>query len=347
MKYHRIAAAVCGLSLVLCACGNSGTVVPQRKTKLAPPFSALSEIKAGRKNIYLIVKDLDSDYWRVVIDGAKDAGADFGCNVYYSGTYAEEDWKFQEDLLEDALRKHADAVVIAPDDSVRLAPKISELQQKDVQVILIDTGANTDDYSLCLMTDNLAAGQQAAEEMLSLMREKGHTDSDPVQIGVMVSTSHSQTINERLAGFIGYWTQHAPDGWQVLPDIKCFDDNAEYARVLAEQMLKENAGITGLFGTNNSATIALCDELMEEGRTDVAMVGFDYSPSFLELMTSPDYCAASIVQRQYDMSYEGIQAALNCIDGKKMPVKFMDMGVVTVNGETMYDAEVQEILSHN
>ena len=103
----------------------------------------------------------------------------------------------------------------------------------------------------------------------------------------------------------------------------------------------------GLFGGPSADDERRCDELMEEGRTDVAMVGFDYSPSFLELMTSPDYCAASIVQRQYDMSYEGIQAALNCIDGKKMPVKFMDMGVVTVNGETMYDAEVQEILSHN
>lgn len=342
----KLIGLLCCAAVLLCACTREASVVPQRQTKLAPPFAPLTEIRAGRKNLYLIVKNLDSTYWQVMIAGARDAGDAYDCNIYYSGTYGEGDWDLQADLLNDCVKRKADAVLVAPDDSVKLAPKVSEVYQKGIPVVMVDTTANTEDYDICFMTDNLLAGRNAAMEMIELMHRKGHANSDPVQIGVMVSTTYSQTINERLAGFFEYWTQNAPPNWQIIQDIKCLEGNTELAVPYTEMLMDDYPGLTGVFGTNDGPTAGLARALQENGRTDIGIVGFDYSEPIATLIASPDYDAATILQRQYDMSYRGVEAALELIDGKTMPIKFVDMGVVTVNSETIRTPEVQEVIKH-
>ena len=343
----KLTALLCCAAVFLCSCAQDFAVVPQRKTKLAPPFAPLTEIRAGRKNIYIIVKNLDSSYWEVTLSGAKDAGDALNCNVYYSGTYAESDWDLQAELLSSCIKKKADAVLIAPDDSVRLAPMVSEVYQKGIPVVLIDTTVNTEKYDVCYMTDNLIAGQNAAAEMIEVMRRKGHTDTDPVQIGVMVCTASSQTINERLAGFSQYWSQHAPAAWQIIPDVRIFEGTAEETMPYAEELLEDYPDITGVFGTNDCTTAGLAKALQEHERHDIGIVGFDYADEIMELIVNPDYEASTIIQRQYDMSYQGIEAALELIDGKTAPLKFVDMGVVTVNEQTLQSPEVQNVIVHN
>ena len=135
--------AIMCISFVGCADkkNNSPEVEP------GPDFFPLTEIKDGRKNIYLIVKTLaNNNYWEVLMDGAKDSADFLDCNVYVSGSYAESDWKTQERLLGDAISANADGVVIAPDDSVNLAGKIDEVYLAGIPVVLIDTTANPDNY---------------------------------------------------------------------------------------------------------------------------------------------------------------------------------------------------------
>ncbi len=343
----KLMGLLCCAAILMCSCAQNTAGVTERKTKLAPSFAPLTEIRAGRRNLYIIVKNLDSDYWRVTLDGAKAAGNDYNCNIYYSGTYAESDWDLQAELLDDCVKKKADAVLIAPDDSVRLAPKVSEVYHKGIPVVLIDTTANTDDYNICYMTDNLIAGQNAAAEMIDLMHRKGYDDASPVRIGVMVCTTTSQTINERLAGFFQYWAQNAPQGWKIIQDIRCFEGTAEETVPYAEALMQEYPDITGVFGTNDCTTAGLAKALEENERTDIGIVGFDYSDEIMRLIRNPDFDASTIVQRQYDMSHDGVKAAMQIINGKTMPVKFVDMGVVVVNDETLHSVKVQKVLVHN
>ena len=271
----------------------------------------------------------------------------FGCNVYYSGTYSETDWEYQAELMDDCVRNHADAILISPDDSVMLAPKISEVYATGIPVILIDTIANTEDYDLCYMTDNLIAGQNAAEAMLSLLQERGFQKSDAVGIGIMVGSVTSQTINERLAGFFQFWTQNAPENWKIITDIVSYDGNTGLAEELARDMLEKYPEINGVYGTNNGPTVGFAKTLKELNRTDISVVGFDYSDAIAELIASPDFSAATMLQRQFNMSYEGVTSALSLIAGEESSIKFIDTGVVTVNSHTLETPEVQEVIAHN
>ena len=319
----RIFALLMGVFLIalLSGCAKGGK--EEQVSMPSPDFKALNEVQDGRKNIYLIVKNLDSSYWKVMIDGARDGGDAFGCNVYFSGTYVETDWEEQERLLDAAADAGADAVLLAPDDSVMLSEKIDETYRKGIPIVLLDTMANTDSYDVCYMTDNLMAGQQAAGEMIAQLKKNGVAESDRIQIGLQLGAASSQTISERLAGFFKYWSKNAPESWEVIPDIKCNDGYLDKAVECAEELL-EYPNLRGVFGTNNSSTRGFARVVKEHGRKDIVVIGFDYS-----------------------MSYTGIETALRLMGGEEVPAKFVDMGVVVVNRDTINQAEVQEALRHN
>ena len=251
--------------------------------------------------------------------------------------------KYKDDLLAESM---ADAIMLAPDDSVLLSEKIDEIYNKGIPVVLIDTITNTDNYDVCYMTDNLMAGQNAAEEMISLLRKNGTSDSDSIQIGIQVGATSSLTIIERLAGFFQYWSKNAPTSWEVIPNIKCNEGSVDKAVECAEELL-EYPNLKGVFGTNNGSTVGFAKVIKEQERKDIALVGFDYSDEIAELIDNDEYIVSTILQKQYNMGYTGVESALGLANGQKMPVKFADTGVVVVNKDTINQAEVQEALIHN
>ena len=348
MNKIKAAALAAAVSVLLSACEHS---VPQEEDtdeiEPAPPFSALGEVKEGRKNVYVIIKNLESTYWQVVVDGAKDAAVDFDCNVYFSGSHSELDWESQARLVDEALAADADAVIFAPNDSVQLADKVEKVYDSDAKIVLVDTAANTDSYDVCYMTDNLMAGQKAAAEMLKQLRANGNGNDSSLKVGIQVGSIASQTINERLAGFLQHWVRYAPEGWEVISDIKSNDGDIEKGCGLTRDLMNDYPDLKGVFGCNNGSTVALAKVIMDEHRTDIALVGFDYSDEMEQLIKSDEYAASSLVQRQYYMSYTGIETALRLIDGENSDVKFVDTGIVVVNRDNLDYPEVKDILSHN
>lgn len=346
-EMKRITAFVISMVMCLSLSGCMKQTDEAPTIQPAPDFVPLNETIEGRKNVYLIVKILEnSSYWEVIIDGVKDGGDDFDCNVYVSGSYSEVDWESHERLLDDAAAAGADAILLAPNNSVNLSEKIDEVYQQGIPIVLIDTIANTDNYDICYMTDNLMAGQKAAEEMIALLRKNGTADSESVQIGIQVGTTSSLTIIERLAGFYQYWGKHAPAGWEVIPDIKCNEGDVDKAVVCAEELL-DYPNLKGVFGTNNGSTVGFAIAVKEQERKDIAVVGFDYSDEIAELINDDTYLVSTVLQKQYDMGYTGVASALELINGEEIPVRFVDTGVIIVNHDTLEQPEVQEALLHN
>ena len=343
----RIAALFIGFVLCLSLVGCKKSANVEQEVRPAPEFAPLTEIVEGRKNVYLIVKIIEnSSYWDVIIDGARNGGNDFDCNVYYSGSYVETDWESHERLLNEAAAAGADAVILAPDDSVNLSEKIDELYDRGIPIVLIDTIANTDSYDVCYMTDNLMAGQKAAEEMISLLRKEGTSDSESLKVGIQVGSTSSLTIIERLAGFFQYWSKNAPTSWEVIPDIKCNEGSVDKAVKCTEELL-EYPDLKGVFGPNNGSTVGLARVIAERELKDIAVVGFDYSEEIAALIDDGGYTVSTILQKQYDMGYTGVKSALALTAGEKMPEKFSDTGIVVVNKDTIDRDEVREALLHN
>ena len=340
------AAAVLTALVMLASCGAKPEPANDDNKPL-PEFTALNDTVSGRKNVYIIIKNVDSSYWKVILDGAGAGGDEFDCNVFGSGTYNETDWQGQQELIDKAIDAGADGIILAPDDSVKLAGTVEELYTSDMPIVLVDTTANTDKYDICYMTDNLMAGQQAAEELIRQLHESGSTDSDKLKVGMQVGATTSQTINERIAGFSRYWSENAPENWEMIQDIKCNEGDIDKAVQCAEELFDEYSDIKGVFATNNGSTVGFAKVIAERQLKDVAVVGFDYSEEMAALIKSEDFTASTMLQRQFDMSRLGVGSVMSIIGGEKPEVQFIDTGVVVVNRSTLNDPEVVEMLKHS
>jgi ribose transport system substrate-binding protein len=103
--------------------------------------------------------------------------------------------------------------------------------------------------------------------------------------------------------------------------------------------------LKGVFGPNNGSTVGFVTGLTESKRTDIAMVGFDFSSEIETMIRSGEYNVASVVQRQYYMGYDGVKNALDLANGKTISEKTIDTGVVIVDKDNVDTPDVQSIIN--
>lgn len=298
------------------------------------------------KTIYVIVKVLGNQYWSVLQAGAEKAGEDLGCKVVVVGTALESDIEGQLTLLQNAVSAQADGIVIAPLDSVSLDKPITEAHNSFIPVVLVDTVINSDNYSAALLTNNVAAGKAAAEELLGRMREAGISEDEESQVAIQVGSTGSQTIIDRVKGFNEYWDANAPKAWTVLnEDIKVNEGDISKAVGFCQDFLTTYPNLKAVFGPNNGSTVGFVTGLTEAQRNDIIMVGFDFSAEIETMIRSGEYNVASVVQRQYFMGYDGVKTALELANGGSVAEKNIDTGVVLVDSDNVDSEEVQGIIN--
>ena len=337
------AAFILGAAVLMTGCG-SGKDSPA-ETAEVQGFEPVTQIKDGQKNVYVILKVMTSQYWQDIIDGITKAGLDSGCNVYVGGPLGEGDWEDQAKLLDEAVNEHkADAVILSPASSSALVGKIGEIYKNGTPVILVDTIINGEDYNTCYMTDNLQAGGLAAEEMLDQLISSGLSEEDSASIAIQITSTSSQTVIDRLAGFNSYWSVNAPENWKVLDEVKLNNGDKEKAKQNCIDLLEAYPDIKGFFGCNNSSTVGFVNGLNEKGREDVVLVGFDYADETAALVASDKHRVSTIVQNQYNMGYDGLMNAVDIINGGQSDYKFVDTGAVVINhgNYKQYEAEVSK-----
>ena len=307
-------------------------------------FEAITEINPDSPDVYLIVKALNNNYWDTITKCVADAAKKQGCNIYYSGSQVETDVETQIVLLQKAVDAGADAIIIAPDDSLVLSEPITTVYERGIPVVLIDTTITAENYDVCFMTDNLLAGKVAAAEMIYQLQQNGCKENETVSIAVQVGSGSSQTISERLAGFTQYWSECAPEKWTIIEEVKINNGNIDVAEEIGNEFLKQYSEIKGMFGCNNGSTVGFAKAIMNHHRTDIALIGFDYSDEMAAIIDNPDYCAETILQRQDLMASQAVSSVMDLLDGKQSQVKFVDTGIKIISKETIQTEEVQEIL---
>lgn len=344
-----LAAAMAVTGLVGCSSKSTGgaaeTTVAESTSKEAAE-STTAEAKAGDKTIYVIVKVLGNQYWSVLQAGAEQAGRELGCNVVVVGTALESDIEGQLTLLQNAVSAQADGIVIAPLDSVSLDAPITEANNSGIPVVLVDTVIKSDNYSAALLTNNVEAGKTAAEEMIRRLKERGISETEEAQIAIQVGSTGSQTINDRVKGFNEYWESNAPKSWQVLNnDIKVNDGDISKAVGFCQDFITTYPNLKAVFGPNNGSTVGFVTGIMESGRDDISMVGFDFSAEIETMIRSEKYDVASVVQRQFYMGYDGVKTALELANGNEVKEKTVDTGVILVDKTNVDDSEIQSIIN--
>ena len=328
MKLRKIVAIILCLAAVLSLFTACNTTDSKKDAEVSKP------------TIYVIVKAMGNAYWGVLQAGAIDAGKDLNANVIITGIPDEARIEDQITLLQNAVSAKASAILIAVANSEAEAPEVEKAFDSGIPVILIDTMANTDKYTASFITNNIEAGKSAAKELIRLLKEKGTPEDKVGTIAVQIGSTGSQTIIQRNQGFKEYWDANAPANWKVDWDgMQVNDGDISKAVGIGQNFLVAYPDLIAFYTPNNGSTVGGVTALVEKDRTDITMVGFDFSKEMEEIIKSGKFNVSTMLQNQYFMGYNGVKAALDIIGGGKV-AKDNDTGLTVVNASNVNDPEV-------
>jgi ribose transport system substrate-binding protein len=314
--------------------------------KPAATSGTAGEKKDGQKTIYFLTKILGNQYWSVVEQGAKDAAKELGVNLVVTGLASEAEVEKQVQQLQDAVSAKAAAIVLGPVDSTAMANPVNDAFKSGIPVVIVDTMIKTDNYSAALMTNNVEAGKMAAKEMIDRLKKSGVAETAKAQVAIQIGSSGSQTIIDRLKGFNEYWAANAPKTWEVLnKDVKVNDGDITKAVGFTQDFLTTYPDLKGVFGPNNGSTVGFVTGLKEAKRTDLVMVGFDFSKEIETMIREGKFEVATVLQKQYMMGYEGVKTAFDLANGKKPAQKLIDTGVQVVDKVNIDKDEVKAVIN--
>jgi ribose transport system substrate-binding protein len=300
-------------------------------------FFAVSTASAGNKEIAVIVKTANSDFWQNVRKGATAAAAELkGYTATFQGAASDTDLAGQVALVENAVNRKVAAIVLAPSDPDALVPAIKKAWEARIPVIIIDSAAGEgakDYFQSYLATDNKLAGELCAKALINKIGKTG-------KIAIMSYTAGSGSEVERVGGFRKYIEKHSK-----LKIIGPFYSNSQMGTALNQttDVLAANPDLRGLFGANEPTAVGMGRAIVQAGkRGKVVAIGFDGNAD-LQGFIRNGTLEAIAVQSAYQMGFLGVKTGVTVSQGKKVP-RFRDTGVIMVTKANIDSQEAKNVL---
>jgi ribose transport system substrate-binding protein len=300
---------------------------------------AAAPASAAEPTIPIIVKDTTSNFWQIVLAGARKAGKDLGVKVPELGAQSESDINGQIAILENAVSGKPAAIVISPTQFKALGQPIDEAAKKTI-IVGIDSAADSKAFTSFLQTDNVQGGRAGADALAAAIEAKyGKPEGD---VALITSIPGVGSLDQRAKGFKEEIKAKYP-GLKLVAD-KVADGMATTALNIMTDLITANPNLRGVFASNLIMAQGAGQAIAENKVADkIKLVGFDSDDKLVKLLKDGNI-AALIVQDPYRMGYDGVKTALAASKGEKVPAT-VDTGVNTITKENMDSARSQELLN--
>lgn len=278
-------------------------------------------------------KGLVHSFWVTVKAGADSAGKEVGAEVIWKGPALETDISGQIAILEDYINKGVDAIVLAACDARGLIRVVKQAVDKNIPVITIDSGIESDLPLSFIATDNVAAATRAAQVLAELIGNKGKVACIPFVPGAATSIM-------REKGFVGEIKKY-PD--IQLMAIQYSQSEVATGMAVTEDILTAHPEIAGIFAANEAGTIGVVQALKSKHKAGkVKVVGFDAAENEIQALKE-GVVDALIVQDPFKMGYLGVKMAMKALKRESIE-KRIDTGVYVITYENLDSPEIKRLL---
>ncbi|HLF85354.1 MAG TPA: substrate-binding domain-containing protein [Blastocatellia bacterium] len=288
----------------------------------------------GKRIIAVIPKGVAHFFWQSVHAGAEAAGKEFGVEVMWKGPAQETDYSGQINIVEDAINRRVDGIVLAPSHGDALVPIVERAQKEGIPVTIFDSGISTETYLSYVATDNRQGGVVAAERLAEKLGGKG-------KIAILGVKAGSVSTDEREQGFQETIKQKYPG----IAIVAFQYGDADRAKSLdrASDILTAHADLNGMFASNESSTVGAVQAIKQKGLAGkVVLGGFDSSPNLIDDLKA-GAIDSLVLQNPFKMGYEGVKAIVDKLNGLT-PQRRLDTGVTLLTKENLDTAEMQQLL---
>lgn len=287
---------------ILGGCGSAKTSTP----------TASKTIK-----IAVVLKAINSDYWKQVKAGAVDAGKTLGVKVQVVGPNAETDIAGQTSMIEDQITRTPSALVIAPLQPDAALSTLDKADAAGIPVVIIDTDANWAKKKSFVGTGNEAGGKMGGE----FIAKKLKSGDDVVFIrGALGDTGQDQRINGAKAALTAAGIK--------VSSIQPADSDRNKGMSVMQNLLETHPNVKAVFCSNDEMALGAERAIQNAGKKNVIVVGFDGSPDALKSILAGDL-TASVAQSAYNIGKSGVEAGVKVAKGEKIAVR-IDTGTTLV-----------------
>src|SRR2546429_8064661 len=206
---------------------------------LAPACNRKSN--SGKRVIAVIPKGVSHFFWQSVHAGAEAAAKETNVEIMWKGPEHEIDYSAQINIVEDAINRRVDGIVLAPTHKDALVPIVERAQREGIPVAIFDSGIGTENYVSYIATNNLQGGAVAAERLAAKLGGKG-------KVAILGVKAGSVSTDERERGFQETMKQKYPG----IAIVAFQFGEADRAKSLdrATDILTAHADLNGMFASN-------------------------------------------------------------------------------------------------
>ncbi len=299
--------------------------------------------QVGKMKIFFIVKATESEFWQIVLDGARKAAKHYGVELIDQAPTTEADVAKQVSILETAISMRPDAIVIAPTVADALVPGIEKAMANGIPVVIIDSAANTDKYVTFLASDNYKIGQISADQMAKFLEKKFGKPAG--KVAVITFMSGVGSLEKRTKGFIDRVKEKYP-GIEIVT-VKDAQGKQGNTLNITLDLLTAFPDLNGIYANNQYTGDEVVRALDMKGlKGKLAVVAVDAGPQEMYGLKN-GYVDALILQRPWVMGYSGVAYAViarNLVPlGFDFP-KFIDTGVAVITKDMLGKPEAEAIL---
>lgn len=310
-------------------------------------FLVLGLVAGGlfAQEIAVIVKTGNSSFWQNVQTGASDAQKELKkmspkLSMTFLGPQSESNVNEEINIVESAIDRGVKAIVLAPSDVKALVPVVKKAKAAGIPVVIIDSALEGDksNYVSFLATDNKAAGEAVAKDMIARLKAKGIT-SGKIAIESYVAGVGSEV--GRVGGFEAYIKANSKF---TLVATQYSNSDQVTALNQVTNTLASNPDLVGFFGANEPSAIGMGRAIAQAGLGGkIVAIGFDGN-STLKNFVADGTLSAICVQSAYNMGNLGVKTAYDASIGKKKVAAYVDTGFLLVNKDNVDSQEAKNVL---
>lgn len=290
---------------------------------------------SGKPLIAVIPKGTTHEFWKSIHAGAVQGSRDASVDIYWKGPSKDDDRDAQIRVVEDAISRGVDGIVIAPSDNIALVRPLQDAVKNGIPVVVIDSPIDWDGKISYIGTDNYDGGVVAARALAGMLGGQG-------KVVLMRYFEGSGSTMAREVGFLETVQKEFP-GLEILSSNQYGGSTTESCYATAENLLNSYPQVEGLFCACEPTTFGMLRALQDSGKAGkVKVIGFDATEKMLEGLRK-GHLHGLVLQNPFRMGELGVRAMADHLAGRPV-APLVDTGTMVATRENLETPEIQALI---
>lgn len=276
-------------------------------------YISKSFAKDNKVKVVVVVKTLNTEYWKILKAGAEKAFQDFNIDGQVIATDYESQITEQVHILKDVLKQKPDALIVALTQPSSAISVLKEYKENNIPVLFVDTESDWNGKTSFIGTDNYKLGEKSGELLASML-----------QPGDQVVIIHTVVTNPDMVARQNGARRALENAGIKVVAVQPADNEVGEVKVTMEQVLQMFPDLKGVFAATDRIAVSTLKELKEKA-IQIPVVGTDGTTEMVKSIENGTL-SATIAQNPYDMGYISVEKAMKAVKGASVE-KRLDSGV--------------------